>query len=72
MLKIDYKPWILVLLFVQMVLALIAMTTAIFIFKISVAATGVLILVTAFSKQLIKVFDGWVVILAFIRSCFGH
>lgn len=30
MLKIDYKPWILVLLFVQMVMVPIAMTTAIF------------------------------------------
>lgn len=71
MARSSMKPWILLLLMTQVVSALIAIGTAIFIFKIGVAAVGSIILFTAYFKQLMKVLDVWVVILAFVCSMIG-
>ncbi len=71
MLRIYSKPWFLILFLAQIVFAIIAITTAVFIFKIAVAAVGSIILLIAFSKQLMNVFDVWVVILAFVCSMIG-
>jgi len=45
------KPWYLVLLITQVVFAITAIATAIFIFKIGVAAIGVIILLVAYCKH---------------------
>ncbi len=71
MLKNHSKPFFIILLLAQIVFAIIAITTAVFIFKIGVAALGSIILLIAFSKQLMNVFDVWVVILAFVCSMIG-
>ena len=65
------KPWFLALLMTQLVFAIIAITTDIFIFKIGVAAVGSIIILIAYFKQLMKVLDVWVVILAFVCSMIG-
>ena len=65
------KPWFLALLLTQVVFAIIATATAVFIFKIGVAAVGSIILLIAYFKQLMKVLDVWVVILAFVCSMIG-
>ncbi len=65
------KPWFLVLLLTQVVFAIIATATAVFIFKIGVAAIGAIILIVAYCKQLLKALDVWVVILAFVCSMIG-
>lgn len=71
MLKIYSKPWFLIMLLAQIVSAIIAIRTGIFIYKIGVAALGSIILLIAFSKQLVYIFDVWVVILAFLASMIG-
>ena len=71
MARSSMKPWILLLLMTQVVSALIAIGTDIFIFKIGVAAVGSIILFTAYFRQLMKVLDVWVVILAFVCSMIG-
>ena len=65
------KPWFLALLLTQVVFAIIATATAVFIFKIGVAAVGSIILLIAYFKQLMKALDVWVVILAFVCSMIG-
>ena len=69
--KIYYNSWFLILLCAQMVSALIAITTDIFVFKIGIAPLGILILIIAYSKQFMKIADVWVVILAFVSSIIG-
>ena len=65
------KPWLVVLVMAQVVSAIIATGTDIFIFKIGVAAVGSIILLIAYFNQLMKVLDVWVVILAFVCSMIG-
>lgn len=65
------KQWFTLLVSAQVISAIIATATDVFIFKISVAALGAIILLIAFSKKLRTAFDVWVVILAFICSMIG-
>jgi len=65
------KPWLVILVMAQVVSAIIATGTDIFIFKIGVAAIGSIILLIAYFNQLMKVLDVWVVILAFVFSMIG-
>jgi len=65
------KPWLVILVMAQVVSAIIATGTDIFIFKIGVAALGCIILLIAHFNQLMKVLDVWVVILAFVCSMIG-
>jgi len=65
------KPWLVILVMAQVVSAIIATGTDIFIFKIGVAALGCIILLIAYFNQLMKVLDVWVVILAFVCSMIG-
>jgi len=69
--KVFSKPWFLILVLAQLISAIIAIATDIFIFKIGVAAIGTIILLIAYSKKIMKVLDVWVVILAFICSMIG-
>ncbi|WP_273274970.1 lysoplasmalogenase [Maribacter polysiphoniae] len=65
------KQWFTLLVLAQVISAIIATATDVFIFKISVAALGAIILLIAFSKKLRNAFDVWVVILAFVCSMIG-
>ena len=65
------KPWFSVLVLAQIFSGIIAWVTDIFIFKISVAALGALILFIAYANRLGKTLDVWVVILAFVCSMIG-
>jgi uncharacterized membrane protein YedE/YeeE len=64
MARSSTKPWLVFLVMTQVVSAIIATGTDIFIFKIGVAAKGSIILLTAYFRQLMKVLEVWVVILA--------
>ncbi|MGB5436465.1 MAG: lysoplasmalogenase [Maribacter sp.] len=65
------KLWFVVLLTSQFIGAAIAWATDIFIFKISVAALGTVILLIAYAHKLPKALDVWVVIIAFVCSMIG-
>lgn len=65
------KPWLVIMVMTQIVSAIIATGTDIFIFKIGVAGVGSIILLTAYFRQLMNVLDIWVVILAFVCSMIG-
>ncbi|MBT8301069.1 MAG: lysoplasmalogenase [Maribacter sp.] len=67
----NSKPWIVPLFLAQIMFAIIAIVTDIIIFKIGVAALGTLILLLAYSKNLTKIMDVWVIILAFVCSIIG-
>ena len=71
MVDIAPKPWFSALILAQVATATVATITDIFIFKISVAALGCLIILIAYQKRLLQVVDVWVVILAFICSMIG-
>ncbi|NNK74733.1 MAG: lysoplasmalogenase [Maribacter sp.] len=71
MLKLNSKPWIVPLFLAQIMFAIIAIVTDIIIFKIGIAALGTLILLFAYSKNLTKIMDVWVIILAFVCSIIG-
>jgi uncharacterized membrane protein YhhN len=65
------KPWFTVLVLAQIFSGIIASVTNVFLFKISVAALGALILLIAYANRLGKALDVWVVILAFVCSMIG-
>lgn len=65
------KPWFVWLFTAQCLGAGIACATDIFLFKISVAALGTVILLLAYAQRLLKAFDVWVVIIAFVCSMIG-
>ena len=65
------KPWFVLLLTAQFLGAAIACATDIFLFKISVAALGTVILLMAYAQRLLSVLDVWVVIMAFVCSMIG-
>ncbi len=71
MARSSTKLWLFFLVMTQVVSAIIATGTDIFIFKIGVATVGSIILLTAYFGQLMKVLDVWVVILAFVCSMIG-
>ncbi len=69
--KLSVKPWFLILVMAQVICATVATITDVFVFKIGVATLGSIILLIAYSKKLTRVFDIWVVILAFVCSIIG-
>jgi hypothetical protein len=68
---LNSKSCILIFFLVQIVSAIIAIATDFLLYKIGVAAIGIIILLVTYYKKLTKIIDVWVVILAFVCSIIG-
>ncbi|MCP4976172.1 MAG: lysoplasmalogenase [Maribacter sp.] len=69
--KSLFRSWFAILVLIQVVFAIIATVSDIIYFKIGVAGIGIIILLMAYAKKLLKFLDVWVVILAFVCSMIG-